>query len=540
MPSFRRPLAETLETRTLYAAQFPFEYGGGGFDNAQKVVQARDGSLIVAGLFSGSTNFARKGQTAAVLTASGDTDIYVASYATDGALNWVRQFGGDYHSKQMSDFTKRDVQINQRRFSRYVGRIGEQPTRAGEYVNDITVDADGNVYLAGAFRETFTISRRASLTADDSVNSDYYDALIMKISSVGGVVWAKQIGGAFDDDAMSIGLDAKGNVTVGGYYTRQTDLNPGKAVNFFRTEGRDAGFVLRLDNAGNYAWAYQFDSDSIGIDERNAVNDIAVTRAGEVYLAGTFASDADFDPTRGKLTLESQGKTDAFLAKLSRKGALVWTQSTGGDNYDGNSAVALDAEGNVYTAGYFTDEADVNPLPDVETIFKSTPESGDKSAQFSDILISKVTADGTPVWQKQIGGGYIELVGDLAIGGDGGVYLGGSFFNTMDVDPGRGVYSLSSTLTNAGSIKDNNTRFGRNESYDWFAVKLSPRGYFVSANKFGGADDDYSSGLTVLGDGNVAFSGRIVNATGTDRDNRQEQSLIELLSGTTLVSTSVD
>ncbi|HEX8322879.1 MAG TPA: SBBP repeat-containing protein [Tepidisphaeraceae bacterium] len=528
MPTDRRVLTETLEARRLCAANYPFAFGGGGFDNAQETVQTRQGDVIVTGQFSGTTNFARPGQRAAVLTARGDTDLFVASYAARGTLNWAIRMGGDYHSDVMDDFSKRDVQLSQNRFSRYVGRIGGQARGAGEYVNDLAVDTSGNIYLAGSFRESFKAGR-FNLTADQTFTSSFQDAVVMKIDTTGVVTWAQRFGGAFDDAALSLGLDAAGTPTIGGYYSREADFDPGRARQTLRTEGRDAGFVLRLSPVnGSFSWVYQFESDAIGTDERNAVNDLVVTRRGEVYFAGSYASDADFLPGRSEYVLESRGKTDAFVAKLSRKGALVWAQSTGGGEYDANSSIALAADGSVYTAGYFSDEADVDPRAGVETIYEAVSD-GDRDSEFSDLLVTKLTADGTPVWINQIGGEYIETIADLTVDRAGDIYVTGSFFNQIDLAPGRPRFLLESTRVNGESIKDNNTRFGRNESYDWFVSKLSPRGKFVAGAKFGGADDDYSSSLTPLFDGTLLLSGRAVNARPRDRDDRQEQALIQLL-----------
>lgn len=523
-------MTEALEPRRLLAADFPFIFGGGGFDNAQKTVQTRNGDLIVTGLFSGTANFAAAGQRGAFLTAQGDTDIFVADYAADGTLKWAIRIGGEYSDTILRDFDERDVQLNQSRFSRYVGRVGAQPREAGEYAKDIAVDADGNIFLAGSFRETIRAGR-FRLTADQTFTADYHDALVMKIDPTGHVNWAHQFGGAFDDVAMSLGVDRTGSPTVGGYYSRQVDFDPSRATQVLETEGRDAGFVLRLTTDGDFGWVYQVESDAIGTDERNAVNDIAVTRRGEVYFAGSFAAEADFAPGReDELLLEADDKTDAFVAKLSRRGGIEWARRTGGDNYDANSAIALDADGNVYTAGYFSDEADIDPREDVETIVEATPrDPDDSSPTFSDLLITKLTPDGEPVWINPLGGGQIEAVADLTIGMDGSVYTTGSFFDQVDLAPGRAEFLLDSTRVNGDSIKDDNARFGRNESYDFFVSRLSPRGKFVSAARFGGADDDYAAGLTPLADGTLLLSGRIVSATPPDRDDRQEQGVIEQL-----------
>ena len=493
-----------------------------------KTVQAASGDVVVAGLFSGTTNFARSTQKAAVLTARGDTDIFVADYAADGTLRWAVRIGGDYTDGDLEKYKDRDLEISQNRFSRFVGKIGSQPRNAGEYANDIAVDAGGNVYLAGTFRETLRAGG-FKLTASDEYTDDYYDALAVKISSTGDVSWAKQFGGAFDDDALSVGLDRAGNPYFGGYFSRTAQFGNGLEL---QTDGRDGGYVQKLNPDGRTVYAYSFQSDSVGTDERNSVNDIAVTPSGNVYFAGTISGTAKFNALRGGFELDAEGKTDAVLGYLNRKGVFGWAESSGGDDYDGNTAIALDAAGDVYTAGYFTGEdIDGNPLPGVETDFTATPEDNDNNPDFSDILVSKFSSTGKPVWIDQIGGGYIEVIADLTIAPTGGVYTTGSFFRTFDADPGKADFELRSRLSNDGSIKDKNTDFGRNETYDWFVDEISPRGHFVGAARIGGQDDDFAGGLTNLAGGGFLVYGRLTPAVGDDRDDRNEQSYIDYLSG---------
>ena len=180
----------------------------------------------------------------------------------------------------------------------------------------------------------------------------------------------------------------------------------------------------------------------------------------------------------------------------------------------------------MFTAGYFSDEVDINPLPDVTNVIEPTAEEEDENPEFSDLLVSKFTSDGEPVWQAPIGGQYIEVIGDLRVGADDSIYLTGSYFGEIDLAPGRSRYVLESVRTNDGSIKDQNTDFGRNESYDWFAVRLSQRGKFVAGASFGLADDDYNGGFTPLADGSFLFYGRQVDSTIADRDDRHEQAWI--------------
>ena len=525
-----RVVVESLERRALLAvaSAFPLINGSAtGFDSAQKAVTDSAGDVYVTGLFSGSVNFDPAGSKAGQLSASGDTDVYIAKYSAAGALDWVQQIGGDYTNKLMQKFKKRDVAINAGRVGTFVGAISSQPRLAGEYVNDIALDAAGDAYLVGSFRGTIQLGKQ-TLQADERFGTSYYDALIVKVSSSGQFSWSRQISGHFDDDALSVAVDAAGAPVVGGYYQRQADFNVGGKAYELTGNGRDAGFIARYTASGALAWTWQVISKDLGANERNSVNAVAITPRGEVYAGGTFAYKADFDPSGSDYVLKSDGLTDAFLIRLNRKGHFNWALATGGNGYDGNSAIALGNDGSIYTGGYFADDVDVNPLPNVQNIFTADQGSGVNNSLYTDLVISKFAINGTPVWQDQISGPYFETISGITVAPNGGIYTSGSFFNTVDFASGKGSAVLSSTKTNDGSIKDSNTNFGRNESYDWFVQELTPAGKFVAAKQFGGADDDYSSGISVTNTGQLLVAGRYVKAVGALED-RQEQLLVYLL-----------
>ncbi len=531
MPTARNaivPLIDSLESRrhfSIDAAALPLSFGGPGFDNAQKVVATATGA-IVTGLFSGTVDF---DPTAGVtsLTARGDSDIYIASYNTNGTLNFAIQAGGDYVDNNFEDFKDRSAPVNPRRLSAFIGQLGELPREAGEYVHDLTVDAAGNIYIAGSFKDSITIGNR-TLTADNLFNDDYHDALIVKVDPTGNVLWTRSYGGRFDDVALSLGLDAAGNLFVGGYYTRQADFDPSSRVHMLTTNGRDAGYVMRMSPEGALAWVYQFTSEATDPNLRNAVNDIAVTPSGNVYFVGTFADKADFDPSRKTYLIEAQDDTDAYLGMLNRKGQLNWALATGGDQADGNTAVAIGIDGGIYTGGYFSDEVDVDPRRNVTRIFTATPEKPGDTPKYTDLLVSRFAPTGEPVWQAQMGGEFQEVIADLQIGTDGSVYTLGSFYGNADFAPGTSQVILSSALVDGKSIKDGNATSGRNETFDWFVSRLSPRGKYIDATRIGGQDDDFASGLFV--DGNRLYvAGRAVSTRKPDRDDRDETSLILLL-----------
>lgn len=522
------PTFEALELRrhlAINSGALPISYGGPGFDNAQRIV-ATDTGAIVTGLFSGTVDFDPTADTG-ILTAQGDTDIYVASYATDGSLNWALRVGGDYTSDDFEDYKDRDPKINPIRFRGDVGKVGELPKGAGEYVNDLALDSTGNIFIVGSFRNTITVGAQ-TLTANDEFDDDYHDSLLLKLGADGSLGWSRVIGGAFDDAALSVDLDAADNIYVGGYYTRQADFDPTSQVRLLQTDGRDAGYVMRMSGGGALSWVYQFGSEATDPGLHNAVNDIAVTASGNVYFAGVFAEEADFDPSRREYKLEADDLTDAVFGLLNRKGQLAFAMRTGGEQADGNLTVAIAPDGGVYTGGYFGDEVDVDPRRNVTRIFEAAPEDPGDEPDNSDLLISRFEADGTPTWQAQLGGGYLETISDMQIGADSSIYTIGSFFNTADFAPGPSQVLLSSADSDTGEIDDEDFGDDRDESYDWFVSRLSPRGKYINATRIGGTDDDFGSGLFVDGSDLYAV-GRAVSTRQPDRDDRDETSLILLL-----------
>ena len=85
---------------------------------------------------------------------------------------------------------------------------------------------------------------------------------------------------------------------------------------------------------------------------------IAVDGAGNVFVAGTFQSTADFGP----FAHTSAGKNDGFVAKLSSNGAVLWANRWGGAEHDVALGVGVDSAGNAYALGH-RDVSGVNTSP---------------------------------------------------------------------------------------------------------------------------------------------------------------------------------
>jgi len=109
-----------------------------------------------------------------------------------------------------------------------------------------------------------------------------------------------------------------------------------------------AHFIAKYDAAGNVLWAQKTGG---GADSGTGV--VATDAQGDCYFTGWFAGTATF----GNTNLTSNGLDDLFVARYTSAGDLMWVKQAGGSDYDRVYGIAVDAERNVYTAGFFVGTA---------------------------------------------------------------------------------------------------------------------------------------------------------------------------------------
>jgi hypothetical protein len=91
-------------------------------------------------------------------------------------------------------------------------------------VTDMKTDKNGNMYICGYFSGTVNLDNVTLTSAGDK------DVFVAKLNSSGTVVWAKQGGGVYADQATALDIDANGNVYVGGQYSTSATFN-GNTIN---------------------------------------------------------------------------------------------------------------------------------------------------------------------------------------------------------------------------------------------------------------------------------------------------------------------
>jgi uncharacterized protein (TIGR03437 family) len=153
---------------------------------------------------------------------------------------------------------------------------------------------------------------------------------------------------------------------------------------------------------------------------------VATDSQGNIYVAGSTQSTA-FIATPGALQSQLLGGTDAFIAKFSSGGTLLWSTYFGGSALDIATCVAVDPAGNVLVAG----ETESKDLP-VLNAFQNSLKGGDNA------FVLKLDPTGKILYSTYLGGSGNDRANALAVDAAGSVYVAGNTFSTDF--PGQSAY----------------------------------------------------------------------------------------------------
>ena len=291
---------------------------------------------------------------------------------------------------------------------------------------------------------------------------------------------AFRLGGSGADRVAGVVADPGGNVYVAGTFTGTVDFDPGNGVTALTSMGGTDGFLAKYTAAGAVVWAVR-----VGGTGADSVTALARDGAGNLFLAGGFEGTATFGAGAIVPALVSQGGEDGFVAKFGADGTVVWANRFGGPGSEDVADLALDAGGNVYAVGSFSDHADALP---------ATGGGGSAIVSFgaSDGFVVSFTGAGAVRWAFPVGGTDADLAAAVRVTAAGNVAVAGTFRGIADFAPGAAVTGLTAT---GGS--------------DVFLASYSTGGTLVWAKGIGGlADEDVSpGGLAADLIGGVALTG---------------------------------
>jgi len=135
--------------------------------------------------------------------------------------------------------------------------------------------------------------------------------------------------------------DNSGDIVNGGGFTGVVDFDPSSGTSNLTTSNNFGGYVLKLDQAGNFIWVQGI----LGTDNSSYayVDRVATDANDNIFAVGLFGGTVDFDPGAGTHTVTSSGTSaNLFILKLDASGNFQWVVTReGGDMSDTNIAVDM-------------------------------------------------------------------------------------------------------------------------------------------------------------------------------------------------------
>ena len=297
------------------------------------------------------------------------------------------------------------------------------------------------------------------------------DVFVTKLDSRGSsILFSTYVGGSGVDEARGMTIDTSGNVYVVGSTTSPNF--PLATPRQSTLSGESDGFVFRLPTTGG-GFAFSTYHGGADIDEINAV---AVDASRNVYVAGTTRS-TNFPALNAAQGY--QGQLDGFVSKLTPAGALAWSTYHGGSGMDTLEGIAVDAGGSVNTVGSTTS----SNLP-VASALRPAP------AGRVDVFLSRFSPAGAILFCTYFGGSGNDVGRAVAVAPDGTAFVGGSTSSSRDFP----VFGALQPTFGGG--------------LDAFLLAVSPNGQFAWSTYYGGTRSERGRALALNASGKLIFTGQ--------------------------------
>ena len=382
--------------------------GGSKGDSFKAFEATADGGTILAGLsFSNISGDKTE-------NSNGRADLWIVKTDNTGNIEWQNTIGGS----------------------------------ESDYAHSIKQTSDGG-YIVGGTSDS-------NISGDKTENSKgLMDYWILKLNSLGDILWQKTYGGAQNDIYPKIVETTEGGYFVGGYSRSGVGGDKTEPSN-----GSSDFWVLKLDNSGTIVW-----QKTIGGSRSDDLNAVLQTPDGGYMLGGTSNSNASGDKSEN-----SKGEEDYWIVKLDSSGNVEWDKTIGGDDWDNLWSIITTSDGNYLLTGW------------------SSSHSGDITQPVYGIIsywILKIDANGNILWDQTIGGSHLDRANSAVELGDGSYLISG---------------------TSDSNISGNKTDNSHGEG-DYWLVRLGASGNIISQKSIGGSLHESDSALILVGtDGNYLMA----------------------------------
>ncbi|RZK18424.1 MAG: T9SS type A sorting domain-containing protein [Flavobacterium sp.] len=320
--------------------------GGTLSDYANSIQQTSDGGYIVAGNTASNNGDVMGNHN------TGYDDVWIVKLNSTGIILWQKTLGGTNHEMAKSiqqtsdggyifagstDSNDGDVSGNHSTFLdcwivklNGTGEIIWQKTMGGtsdDFASEIQQTSDGGYIIAG-----LTASNNGDVTQQHGI----FDCWILKLNSIGEIIWQKTYGGTNQDSATSIQQTLDGGyIVAGNTYSNDGDVSG--------NHGDLDLWIVRLNASGTIVWQKSFGGTST-----DYANSIKQRLDGSYIVAGyTYSNNGDVS---GNHTTDNS-LNDYWVIKLNMLGELVWQKTLGGTDGDFATCIHQTSDNGYILAG---------------------------------------------------------------------------------------------------------------------------------------------------------------------------------------------
>ncbi|MEP7264452.1 MAG: LamG-like jellyroll fold domain-containing protein, partial [Bacteroidota bacterium] len=289
------------------------------------------------------------------------------------------------------------------------------------------------------------------------------DFWVIRIDSVGNLLWQKNYGGSVDDIANAVTPTSDGGFVVAG---RTSSQNNGlvSGIHSFNSDM----WVIKIDSLGTFQW-----QRTLGGFWQEEAFSVCETFDGSYAVFGiTGSNDGNVSGNHG-----GSPSGDCWLVKLSPLGVLQWQKCYGGNNEEaGADILETPADSGFIMVG--------------RSQSNSGQVTGNHGSAF-DVWVVKTDQSGNLLWQKCYGGSAYDNPSSIKALANGDYIIGAS----------------------SGS-SDGDVSFGHGND-DYWALRITSTGTLLWEKTFGGLVNDRIGSVDAIADGNFIITG---SSRSTDGD----------------------
>jgi len=371
--------------------------------------------------------------------------FYCIGYAAEEILTWDKTFGGNSEDMGFSIIQTEEggyaiagytILLRREKKDDWRSKLGyiilEKSKKQDFWI--IKLDKNGNMEWDETFGDEGTDVANSIIQTKDggyiiagfiwTVYASKQDICVIKLDESGNIEWEKTFDKDEHDIPYSIIQTKDGGYAIAG----------GTGKRFW---GEVNCWVIKLDAKGNMEWDNNF--GGTGWDE---IYSIIQTKDGSFITTGCVWS-------------KGAGRGDVRVAKLNKRGNLVWDKTFGGSENDETRSIVQTEDGGYVVAGFTVSE-----------------DTGDR-----DIWIIKLDKEGNKVWDRTFGGTSEDWANSI-------------------IQNKNGDYIVAGWTKSIGVGKT-----------DVWIIKLNKRGDLVWDKTFGGSENDEAHSIIQTNDGGYAVTG---------------------------------